>query len=125
MEKKGTVMTLNILGTEYEIRKLKYKDEPYFEKQSVDGYCDGVLHQIVYCDMTTFPGCADESADRCAMCERETLRHEIVHAFMNESGLKDSSFTVDCPWAKNEEMIDWMAIQGPKIYKAWADVGAL
>jgi hypothetical protein len=28
-------------------------------------------------------------------------------------------------WATNEEMVDWIAIQGPKIYSAWKDASAL
>jgi len=28
-------------------------------------------------------------------------------------------------WARNEEMIDWFALQGPKILKAWQEAGAL
>ncbi len=61
--------------------------------------------------------------------ERETLRrmnlrHEIVHAFLHESGLSFNANGTDC-WAKNEEMVDWFAIQGPKIYKAWKDAAAI
>lgn len=74
--------------------------------------------------MTTYPDWDDEheSAD---LYQKYTLRHEIVHAFLNESGLMDCSFSVDHPWAKNEEMIDWIALQGEKIYRAWQEVGAL
>lgn len=37
------------------------------------------------------------------------LRHEIIHAFMYESGL-----WTNCDW-HTEEMVDWFAIQMPKI----------
>ena len=40
-------------------------------------------------------------------------------------GLASSSLGIDGPWAKNEEMVDWFALQGPKIYKAWQEVGAI
>lgn len=40
----------------------------------------------------------------------KVTRHEIIHAFLEESGLADNS-----EWARNEEMIDWFAIQLPKI----------
>ena len=56
---------------------------------------------------------------------QETLRHEIVHAFFNESGLKESSNGCESGWAKNEEMVDWIALQLPKIYKACESVNAL
>lgn len=42
-----------------------------------------------------------------------------MHAFLNESGLSDSSNRFDGAWAKNEEMVDWLAIQAPKIYKTF------
>ena len=52
------------------------------------------------------------------------LRHEIIHAFLNESGLSDSSNSVEA-WAKNEEMVDWFAIQSPKIFKVFQDLDIL
>jgi len=55
---------------------------------------------------------------------KETLRHEIVHAFLFECGLSACSGYAD-HWAKNEEMVDWIAIQGPKIHEAWKKAGAL
>ena len=51
---------------------------------------------------------------------KKVLRHEITHAFFFESGLAENS-----PFAQNEELVDWMAIQGPKIYKAWQEAGAV
>lgn len=38
------------------------------------------------------------------------LLHELIHAFLRESGLDCNS-----DWARNEEIIDWFAIQIPKI----------
>lgn len=118
-------MILNVLGTEYEVIKKAYKDDPFFAEKSFDGYCSDCLKQIVYCDMRTFPGWEKESRKAIAACEKETLRHEIVHAFLNESGLSFSSARFNGPWAKYEEMVDWIAIQGPKIYKAWQAAGAI
>lgn len=57
--------------------------------------------QIVVCDMSTYK------------------------AFFDESGLGDSANAVDCAWAKNEEMVDWFALQGPKIWKAWQEANAI
>ena len=37
----------------------------------------------------------------------------------------DSTFAYDGGWSKNEEMIDWLAIQIPKIYKAYQEAGCL
>ena len=56
---------------------------------------------------------------------KETLRHEIIHAFFNESGLQDSANKFDGAWSKNEEMIDWFAIQPPKIFKLFKELDIL
>ncbi|MBC8546112.1 hypothetical protein H8711_04080 [Clostridiaceae bacterium NSJ-31] len=119
------MQTLNVLGTPYTITVRKYKEDEAFERESIDGYCDRYLQQIVICDMTTCKGWEYESAEAARSAQRQILRHEIVHAFFDESGLADSSFKVDGPWAKNEELVDWIALQGPKIYAAWQEAGAL
>lgn len=56
---------------------------------------------------------------------RQILRHEIVHAFLNESGLSANASVPQNGWAKHEEMIDWFAIQSPKIYKVFKKVGCI
>ena len=117
--------TVSILGTEYEIVKKKYSEEPAFEKREIGGYCDRMLNQLVYCDMSTYKGWEDESAESCQNQEKLTLRHEIVHAFLYESGLADNTMQYDGVWAQNEEMVDWIALQGIKIYAAWKEAGAI
>lgn len=116
---------INILGTEYIITVKKYDEDEVFNRRSIDGYCDSWTKQIVVCDMSTSKGWQHELPETIFAAQKEVLRHEIVHAFLDESGLGDSANAVDCAWAKNEEMIDWFAIQGPKIHKAWEMAGAL
>lgn len=116
---------VDILGTPYSIELKKYAEEEAFERRSIDGYCDGMAKVIAICDMATYKGWEHEPEATCRLAEKQTLRHEVVHAFFNESGLMDSSFIYDGPWAKNEELVDWLALQGPKIYKAWEEAGAL
>lgn len=118
-------MTVNILGTPYTVTTKKFDEEEAFERRSIAGYCDGMAKEIVICDMTTYKGWEHEPEETAIISQKETLRHEIVHAFFNESGLMDSSLSIDDPWVKNEEMIDWIALQGPKIYKAWQEAGAV
>ena len=116
-----------VLGTEYSIAVSKYTEE-MFERSNGDrlsGYCDRTMRHIAICDMTTFPGWENETIESCRISERQTLRHEIVHAFLNESGLHDNTHNTENGWARNEEMVDWFANQGPKIYKAWEEAGAL
>lgn len=118
-------MIVNVLGTEYKIIVKKYTEEEAFEIRSIDGFCDGYTKEIVVCDMHTYKGWEHETEATIIACQKEVLRHEIVHAFFNESGLQDSTFTYDGGWAKNEEMVDWLALQIPKIYKAFEQAGCL
>lgn len=119
------INTVNILGQEYEIIVKKYDEDEAFERRHIDGYQDGFLKQIVICDLSTYKGWEHEPKECIEVAQKQTLRHEIVHAFFDESGLASSALGIDGSWAKNEEMVDWIALQGPKIYKAWQEADAL
>lgn len=54
--------------------------------------------------------------------EKKVLRHEILHAYLFESGLRENSNEINS-WAMNEEMIDWFALQFPKILKTYKELG--
>lgn len=114
---------INILGTEYTIETHKVSEDSYLEKNRLAGYCGEDSKLIVIADMSEkkyFP-CMDEKEQETY--RKKTLRHEIMHAFLNESGLSDSSNRFDSAWAKNEEMVDWFAIQSPKIFKVYSELG--
>lgn len=117
--------SVNILGTEYNVKIKKYDEDEIFAKDSVDGYCDIYEKEIVICEMSTYPTFENEPVSSLNKLMKEILRHEIVHVFLYESGLWDSSAKFDGPYAKNEELVDWFALQGTKIYKAWESVGAI
>lgn len=117
--KKPSDFFLNILGQEYSV-KIKTKDEePEFEKQNIVGYCDHYLKEIVIQDLSTDPSWDGNPEQTKLRGMLETARHEIVHAYLSESGLCASSFAYDGGWAKNEEMVDWIAIQGEKIHDSF------
>lgn len=118
-------MTVNILSTPYEIIVKKYDEEEAFDRRSIAGFFDGYAKQIVVCDMHTYKGWEYDSEKTIVECQKETTRHEIVHAFFYESGLWDNAVECGGAWTKNEEMVDWLAIQGAKIYKAWQEADAL
>lgn len=110
---------INILGTEYRI-EFRKEDEDTILKDC-NGYCDVTVKLIVVlaepnkeCDYEDF-----------SFIQKKTLRHEIVHAFLSESGLFNNTYNVDAGWAKNEEMVDWFAIQSPKIFKVYSELGLL
>ena len=54
------------------------------------------------------------------------LRHEILHAYFNECGLRfNASGTGDKSWSRNEEMVDWFACLSPKIFNTYSELGIL
>lgn len=112
---------VDILGSRYKIEVRKKNEDQYMKDNHIDGYCCDSLKLIVVADMKDlFP---DATAEEHEVFTKEVLRHEIIHAFYNESGLKDCSLSYPDGWARNEEMVDWIAIQFPKILDAyrWCD----
>lgn len=108
-------MTISILGTEYTISFVSERDEPRLK--NCDGFCDETTKEIV---VENYERGELGSKGKLELQEKKNLRHEIVHAFLFESGLAENS-----EWAYNEEMVDWVAKQGPKLMKAWQEAGAL
>lgn len=110
-------MTINILGTEYTITQCHDSDDSRMVDS--EGFCDDTTHEIF---VETYEGEDGEPNAKAKLDvqRKKVLRHEIIHAFAFESGLAENS-----PWAQNEEMVDWIALQGPKIYRAWQEAGAL
>lgn len=106
---------INVLGTEYTI-EIKTAEEDAFIKDC-DGYTDKSSHSIVVTDVSK-----DNELDDFASYQRKVLRHEIIHAFLFESGL-------DGCWQHNdghdETYVDWIAKQFPKLLKAFEEAGAL
>lgn len=118
-------MKINVLGMEYRIETHKVSEDSYLEENKLAGYCGEEEKLIVVADMSEekyFTG-MDEKAQETYW--KKTLRHEIMHAFFNESGLSDSSNQYGGAWAKNEEMVDWFAIQSPKIFKVYLELGII
>ena len=108
-------MKINILGTEYEI----IMDVPQNEDtrlKTADAYCDFTTKQIKVSPMEP-----DENTfNNLDSWKQKVVRHELVHAFMYESGLDNNS-----EWGRDETLIDWIAIQLPKLMKAAVEAGAI
>lgn len=104
--------TVNILGTEYKVIREPFKDK------DIDGYCDYTSREIrIRDDNVNEVGDFDELM-------RKQLRHEIIHAFLAESGLQ-ANFEHYKQFGHEETIIDWIAIQFPKMIKAFESVNAL
>lgn len=118
-------MKIDILGTPYSVKRCNYDEYPAFKNKNCDGECDSIMKEITLCRIKTFPGYEDESDEYCELVEKEVLRHEIIHAFLNESGLQSSSLSYGGSWAKNEEMVDWIALQFPKMLNAFKEADCI
>lgn len=116
---------VNVLGTSYEVVRKNYDEDDDFKRLGINGYCDWAGKKVVFCNMDTYEGYEHETDETKRCEERLTLRHEIVHAFCNESGLMSNAHTSSGSVFMDEEVVDFFAIQGPKIYKAWCELSIL
>ena len=106
-------MTVDVLGTEYSIIESdKVQDT---NLNDMDGYCDHSVKKIV---IDTFQN-EHGSMEDLDKYRSHVIRHELIHAFLYESGLGCES------WADNEEIVDWIAFQFPKIAKAFAKANVI
>jgi hypothetical protein len=106
---------VNILGSEWSMKFGNEKEYPNLT--NADGYIDLSTREIVVDDMEASQGQIGAKADLEGY-QKQVVRHEIIHAFLLESGLDSNSNSADS-WAVNEEMVDWFAIQSPKIFKVF------
>ena len=107
-------MKVNILGTEYEIKKIK--DDKKMKLLNANGYCEQYSKKIVVDDFDP----DEESFENIDLYKNRILRHEIIHAYFFESGLAGNS-----DFAENEELVDWLAIQIPKIVKTFKELNII
>lgn len=112
--------SVKILGTLYKLNlNIPYTKDPSLMGRF--GYCDMAEKKIVVADIKTVPGWEEATEVGVEHAFNDTLRHEVIHAYLIESGLNGSANEVDC-WARNEEMVDWIAIQFPKILKTFEEL---
>lgn len=116
---------LDILGTMYVVYESKMSTDGYMKENGLAGYCDSLERKIVIADTTEKDVFELESDEAKKRYRQELLRHEIIHAFLSEAGLRDSANPCEISWAKNEEMVDWFALLWPKIHSAFQAVNAV
>lgn len=107
---------VNILGTEYTVEVASKKEDKFLE--NCDGYCDKTSKRIVV--TTKDDDCEIEIFEEY---QKKCIRHEIVHAFLIESGLQENFRHQE--WGHEETMVDWIAIQFPKILQAFKEADCL
>ena len=104
--KRPASLIIDVLGTKYDIVFKTPEEEA--KLLECDGYCDNSIREIGirwfeyndmnYNDMLSYTS--------------KVIRHELIHAFLYQSGL---DINTNKEWARNEEMVDWLALQLPKI----------
>lgn len=105
---------VNILGQEYAIiMQPGNAIDPKMDGNN--GYIEPWSHKLFVADLTPDPTTVENHEDFKA----KVLRHEIIHAFMQECGLRE------CSWGDNEEIVDWIAHQLPKLCAVCKEAGAL
>ena len=102
---------VNILGTEYSIEV-----DDTLEKTGIDGLCKEYNKQITIRNLGSMLN-DNDSTDTKKITFEEVLRHEIIHAFFYEAGLED--------YSDNEQLVDWIAKQFPKLEKVFKEADCL
>ena len=105
--------SVNVLGTEYKIFCSTPEEDPKMKDNK--GYTELCAKEIHINPLWFGVIPKDDSAPELVMKDiykegLKVLRHELIHAFINESGLSEC-----CGWAGNEELVDWLARQFPKM----------
>ena len=112
-----TATKVNILGIEYKIITLSAE-----QLNGKAGETDFYTKEIKLSDLSdTF---VENMTTNIQGFKNDVLKHEIIHAFLFESGLCMQSGETES-WAQNETMVDWFAIQSPKIFKVYEELGIL
>lgn len=105
-------MDIDILGTKYLI---EYKDVSEYERLENNEAITNTNNKTI----------TMSKRERPQGYTNKILRHEIIHAFLYESGLSCNSYNTDYGWAECEEMVDWFAIQSPKIFEVFKKLDLL
>lgn len=108
-------MKINILGTQYNIKIGNESEYPKLKENY--GYCDPTTKEIVVSNFKSEKENLN-SVDNLEYFKAKVLRHEIIHAAFYESGLSECS-----DFANNEELVDWIALQFPKLQGIFAEAG--
>lgn len=104
--------SINILGTKYQIEIRELKNE------GIDGFFDYTNRLIVVREDNY------NKVGNFEILQKKQLRHEILHAFMAESGLQSNWQHIE-EFGHDETTVDWFAIQSPKIFKVFQELDIL
>lgn len=109
------MIEIDVLGSKYSIYMNVLSEDPLLK--NCDGYTDKTTRKIV---ITGRP--EDNELEDFKIYQQKVLRHEIIHAFLFESGLHEC-------WehgsGHDETYVDWIAVQFPKMLTAFKTADAI
>lgn len=100
---------VSVLGTNYKIEFRNTEDDPELKQNTA--YIDSSIKKII---ISNPPDDVHTKENKEAV-QNQLIRHELVHAFLYESGL-------DIGWAADESIVDYFALQLTKIHQAYDEV---
>lgn len=118
MENVNCICTVDILGSVWMVRMCDLDAIPWFRIHNATGRSVSAIRTIDFVNPDTDDRAEYESDAEKVSTVRIILKHEIIHAFLAESGLDENSLVCDCPWPVNEGMVEFFAVQWEKINKA-------
>lgn len=110
---------VSVLGTDYSVY-MDVTSEDDAILRDCDGYCDHTSHKIVVCAQEN-----DSDIDDYEAYRKKVMRHELIHAFLFESGLDGDSVWQVSGQVHPEQTVEWIAVQFPKILAAFEKAGAI
>lgn len=126
---------INVLGTDYTIKFITVKDEYESNEAKILmdreflAYCSHYNNTIILSNLRDEkynPAYKYQPPEVIIESYKETLRHELIHAFYKCSGLNANAHgTGENSFANDEEMIDFLAIQTPKMFEVFRKANLL
>jgi len=115
---KNKDQKVNILGSEWKVI-ITNDLKKYSYLNDCNGYCDPTVKE---CIIQHYVKGKDFEYVNAIEHISKTIRHEIIHAYLYESGLWRGTLNADISWSMNEEMVDWLSIQMPKIFQTFKEL---
>lgn len=106
---------ITVLGQEYKL--LKGNENQYPVLKDANGYVDLYAKKIIIDETFETPE-SNFKSERPDLALNHLYRHEIIHAFFSESGI-NYNLSND----EEESLVDWIALQFPKMKKLFAELG--
>lgn len=105
---------VKILGQTWRVKICSMETEPRLK--TLSGFTDRTSHFIGIID----PDEKECNLDNPVALVKEIMRHEVIHAYMFESGLGDS--WEHSQYGQDETIVDWIALQFDKMWVTIKDL---